>query len=131
MIDPEPTPRFKEPDGPDSPYGTTAVDLRLGNFIQIPRPMSQLVVDLNAPGDVRETLTQISESITMDARGFRLEPRQFILAQTLETVSLKLPQELDGPGSERPVLAARVEGKSSRARFGLLIHFTAPTIHAG
>ena len=24
-----------------------------------------------------------------------------------------------------------VEGKSSRARFGLLVHFTAPTIHAG
>jgi dCTP deaminase len=28
-------------------------------------------------------------------------------------------------------LAARVEGKSSLARCGLLVHFTAPTIHAG
>lgn len=28
-------------------------------------------------------------------------------------------------------MAARIEGKSSRARFGLLVHFTAPTIHAG
>jgi dCTP deaminase len=28
-------------------------------------------------------------------------------------------------------LAARVEGKSSYARCGLLVHFTAPTIHAG
>ena len=46
---------------------------------------------------------------------------------------LPLPLELD-PGSRgrsRPALAARIEGKSSRARFGLLVHFTAPTIHAG
>src|SRR2546423_9049816 len=28
-------------------------------------------------------------------------------------------------------LAARIEGKSSFARCGLLIHFTAPTVHAG
>jgi dCTP deaminase len=28
-------------------------------------------------------------------------------------------------------VAARVEGKSSLARFGLAIHVTAPTIHAG
>jgi dCTP deaminase len=31
----------------------------------------------------------------------------------------------------QPVLAARVEGKSSFARCGLIVHFTAPTIHAG
>ncbi len=29
------------------------------------------------------------------------------------------------------MLAARVEGRSSFARCGLLVHFTAPTIHAG
>lgn len=29
------------------------------------------------------------------------------------------------------VLAARIEGKSSFARCGLLVHFTAPTVHAG
>lgn len=27
--------------------------------------------------------------------------------------------------------AARIKGKSSRARCGLLIHFTAPTVHPG
>jgi len=30
-----------------------------------------------------------------------------------------------------PYLAARIEGKSSRARCGLLVHFTAPTVHPG
>jgi dUTPase len=34
-------------------------------------------------------------------------------------------------GEEGRCLAGRVEGKSSYARCGLLIHFTAPTIHAG
>jgi dCTP deaminase len=29
-----------------------------------------------------------------------------------------------------PVLAARIEGRSSFARCGLLVHFTAPTVHA-
>ena len=44
-----------------------------------------------------------------------------ILGITRERVHLKL-------GSK---LAARVEGRSSLARLGLLVHLTAPTIHAG
>ena len=46
------------------------------------------------------------------------------LAQTLERIGLPIR-----PG--RPVYAARVEGKSSRARLGMLVHFSAPTIHSG
>ncbi|RLT27374.1 MAG: hypothetical protein DWI48_03715 [Chloroflexi bacterium] len=53
----------------------------------------------------------------------------FILSQTLETVHLKHPKDFEGAAVGRPVLSARVEGKSSLARLGLLIHFTAPTIH--
>ncbi len=55
---------------------------------------------------------------------FTLEPRQFVLSQTLETVEFPIKE-----GSVP--LAARVEGRSSWARCGLLVHFTAPTIHAG
>jgi dCTP deaminase len=51
-------------------------------------------------------------------------PGKLVLANTLERVELPIL-----PG--RPSLAARVEGRSSFARCGLLIHFTAPTIHAG
>jgi dCTP deaminase len=53
-----------------------------------------------------------------------LEPGKFLLAQTLEAVTLPIDK---GP----PYLAARIEGKSSRARCGLLVHFTAPTVHPG
>jgi dCTP deaminase len=44
-----------------------------------------------------------------------------VLGITRERVHLK-------PGSR---LAARVEGRSSLARIGLVVHLTAPTIHAG
>jgi dCTP deaminase len=54
-----------------------------------------------------------------------LEPRQFVLGSTLETVGLPII------GGSKTCLAARIEGKSSRARFGLLVHFTAPTVHPG
>ncbi len=54
-----------------------------------------------------------------------LAPGRFILARTHERVGLPLFEDADKS------LAARIEGKSSYARCGLLVHFTAPTIHAG
>ena len=48
-----------------------------------------------------------------------------ILAQTFENVNFPLNSEGE------VTYSARVEGKSSLARCGILIHFTAPTIHAG
>jgi dCTP deaminase len=56
---------------------------------------------------------------------FNLGPRKFVLGRTLERIVLPIPSEGD------TCLAARIEGKSSRARFGLLVHFTAPTVHPG
>lgn len=47
--------------------------------------------------------------------------RMHVLGITRERVNLK-------PGSR---LAARVEGKSGLARIGMIVHLTAPTIHAG
>lgn len=44
----------------------------------------------------------------------------------MERVELPLLEEGKGPS-----LAARVEGKSSYSGCGLLVHFTAPTVHAG
>jgi deoxycytidine triphosphate deaminase len=55
---------------------------------------------------------------------FMLEHGTFVLGKTHERVALPIIE-----GAE--CLAARVEGRSSYSRFGLLMHFTAPTIHAG
>ena len=48
-------------------------------------------------------------------------PNDFVLAWTAETVYLPVTSRF----------AARVEGKSGLARLGLVVHLTAPTIHAG
>jgi len=56
---------------------------------------------------------------------FKLERDQFVLGITHERVHLPIDR------NAATCLAARIEGKSSRARCGLLIHFTAPTVHPG
>jgi dCTP deaminase len=54
-----------------------------------------------------------------------LEPNCLVLGRTSEYVELPILPNFP------TCLAARIEGKSSRARFGILIHFTAPTVHPG
>jgi len=61
--------------------------------------------------------------VQIPASGYVLEPGQFVLGITQERVGLPLVA-----GQQ---LAGRIEGKSSIARCGLLVHFTAPTVHAG
>lgn len=102
-------------------YSTSSVDLRLGNsFIvfDLPSVDSGVFVTLGTsePEQIADrygTQREISSNEHLELR-----PGQFALSYTLERVELPLN------------LAARVEGKSSFARFGLSIHQTAPTIHA-
>src|SRR5205823_3545513 len=46
---------------------------------------------------------------------------RLVLVRTLEYIRLPIQGKL----------AARVEGRSKQARLGMMIHLTAPTIHAG
>ena len=55
----------------------------------------------------------------LQEHGYTLQPGGFVLAETAET--LRLP----------PDLAARVEGKSSLGRLGLVVHMTAGYIDPG
>lgn len=125
IIDPEPRPRLAtdDPSRP-SPYQTSSVDLRLGNEISSFKEGLAINIDL-ARGRFADLFGPNSDTrtITVD-QPYRLSPGKFVLANTLERVELPICE--DGP-----CLAARVEGRSSLARCGLLIHFTAPTIHAG
>ncbi|MDP8289488.1 MAG: dCTP deaminase, partial [Candidatus Susulua stagnicola] len=50
-----------------------------------------------------------------------IKPGAFILARTLEKITLPIDSKI----------AARVEGRSSIARLGLVVHLSAPTIHSG
>ena len=115
VITPEPTPRFPTINQSDCPYDTHSVDLCLAREISIPQPR-QIVVDLTQPGRVADTIARNSRSLTItEEQPYMLKPHHFILGQTLERISLPIDPKRE------TCLAARIEGKSSRARFGVLV----------
>jgi dCTP deaminase len=70
--------------------------------------------------DVREPMEDLTEEVHVkDGEAFILHPGEFVLGSTLERVTL--PDDL----------VARIEGKSSLGRLGLLIHSTAGFVDAG
>jgi dCTP deaminase len=70
--------------------------------------------------DVRQPMDGLTELVEVgDREPFILHPGEFVLGQTLEQVTL--PDDL----------VARLEGKSSLGRLGLLIHSTAGFVDAG
>lgn len=126
IIEPEPYPRLKSTTNDHCPYDTHSVDLRLANEIVVPSG-GQYSYDLSKPGSIAETIKAHStKEVITDDRPFNLAPSKFVLGKTVEWIGLPLPDN-----GSTSCLAARFEGKSSRARFGILVHFTAPTIHPG
>ena len=124
VIDPEPSPRQPTLEE-ECPYQTTAVDLRLS--AEIIRPTGDLPVVIDLRRNRYTALAKASSEpfhLTED-QPFNLTPGKLVLGRTVEEISL--PISHDGT----PCLAARIEGRSSFARCGLLVHFTAPTVHAG
>ena len=117
---------FNPPIG-NTQISASAIDLRLGTvFIHLDKTVKELA---NAGGDIRwyaqetpwkqfEDRFGRREEIRPDGQ-IELPPRKLLLGFVMEYI--KLP----------PTLAGRVEGKSSIARRGLLVHLTAPTIQAG
>ena len=70
--------------------------------------------------DVKEQLDDLTEPVEIDRDGvFLLHPGEFVLGSTAERIGI--PDDLVG----------RLEGKSSLARLGLLIHSTAGFVDAG
>jgi dCTP deaminase len=123
VIDPEPLPRRNEGDV-ECPYHTSSVDLRLGNEISHFRDNLKITIDL-AQDNFADLFGTNSQTHALTAeKPFVLKPGMLVLGRTLERIELPL---ITGA----PCLAARVEGRSSFARCGLLVHFSAPTIHAG
>lgn len=125
LIEPASEPR--DPTDPRCPYDSTSVNLRLGEHLLIAPSREKrlpLAIDLRG-GGVARLLAKAYEArqIPPDSN-YCLEPGAFVLGSTVERVELPLRPD-------RPCLAARVEGKSSFARSGLIVHLTAPTIHAG
>jgi dCTP deaminase len=92
----------------------SSVDVRVDRFFRVFHNARYPFIDVKQP---QEALTELVE-IT-DDEPFILHPGEFVLGSTLEVVSL--PDDL----------VARLEGKSSLGRLGLLIHSTAGFIDPG
>lgn len=115
-IDPEPS---------RDDYTTTAVDLHLGetDFKRWKKPGKgvSLIIDPSQSGFYRDAASFLEDVPRESDGSVVVHPNEFLLALTKERVELP----------EQSRIAARVEGKSSLARIGLVIHLTAPTIHSG
>jgi dCTP deaminase len=92
----------------------SSVDLHVDKFFRVFRNHSQRVIDVK---EDQEELTELVEVVEDSA--LILHPNEFVLGSTLERV--RLPDDL----------VARLEGKSSLGRLGLLIHSTAGFVDAG
>jgi dCTP deaminase len=127
IIDPQPLPLRPNPDNPRyRPCQTTSVNLRLGEEIAFSQEGLAMNIDLRL-GKFPDLFGPNSETRRVAPKQpFSLSPGKLALGRTLERAALPLPAD----GAET-CLAARVEGKSSYARCGLLAHVTAPAIDAG
>ena len=92
----------------------SSVDVRLDRFFRVFENHRYPHID---PAEDQPELTQPVEP--EDDKPFILHPGEFVLGQTLEWV--ELPDDL----------VARLEGKSSLGRLGLLIHSTAGYVDPG
>ena len=92
----------------------SSVDLRIDRHFRVFRNHTLGIID------VKQNLEDLTELVEIDdEEAFILHPGEFVLGTTLERVVI--PTDL----------VARLEGKSSLGRLGLLIHSTAGFVDAG
>jgi dCTP deaminase len=106
----KPKPNLKEQ------LGSSSLDLRLGYTFRYFKHRKQAFVD---PFDPKTTEGMTEEVIISKREPYVIHPNEFVLASTLEWVEWN------------DSLAARVDGRSSLGRLGLVIHSTAGHIDAG
>ncbi len=92
----------------------SSIDVRIANLFRVFRNHTAGVID------VKLDLSELTELIEIPLDGvFMLHPGEFVLGSTHERIAL--PDDL----------VARLEGKSSLGRLGLLIHSTAGYVDPG
>lgn len=106
----KPKPDFKKQLGPCS------IDLRLGNVFNAFRPSQYPYLDLKRGTNFEELMEKIE---IKEGAPFILQPKDFILATTKEELSLSND------------LMARLDGRSSLGRLGVVVHSTAARFDPG
>jgi dCTP deaminase len=100
----------------DIQLGPASVDFRLGEEVRIFNHHTKPYIDPRNP-ETFHNLTQLS--YIKEEEPFVLQPGQFILGITLEEITM--PEDI----------GARIEGRSSWGRLGLIVHSTAGYIDPG
>lgn len=111
-----------EPKPDISMISGVSVDIRLGNEFRVFQEHTAPYIDLSAPkAQVQEAMNAImsDEIHVADGEAFFLHPGELALAVTLESVTL--PDNIVG----------WLDGRSSLARLGLMVHVTAHRIDPG
>ena len=98
----------------DAMIQPSSIDVRLDGLFRVFNNSKYTHIDPKLPQEDLTTLVEVSEN-----EAFVLHPGEFVLGSTYEQVTL--PDDL----------AARLEGKSSLGRLGLLTHSTAGFIDPG
>jgi dCTP deaminase len=92
----------------------SSIDVKIGGLFRVFRNHTARVID------VKEDMSTLTELVEIDDDGvFMLHPGEFVLGSTLERVVV--PDDM----------VARIDGKSSLGRLGLIIHSTAGFIDPG
>ncbi len=104
------------PDLPPEQFGSCSVDFRLGNEFSIFEHSRHPYIDPRDKGAIQDLMRTID---VKDGEPFILQPREFALAITME--SLELDADVLG----------RLEGRSSLGRIGIIVHGTAGLFDPG
>lgn len=105
-----------DPPLPPEQRGSCSVDFRLGNEFSIFEHSRHPFIDLREKGAIQSLMRTIN---VPDGEPFILQPREFALAITQETL------ELDDD------VLGRLEGRSSLGRIGIIVHGTAGLFDPG
>ncbi len=97
--------------------GPSSLDLRLGRFFKVYNHASHAILDPRKP----ETFKDVARMIEIEGpeTPFVVQPGEFVLGVTVEKIKLA------------DNLVARVEGRSSLGRLGIIIHSTAGFVDPG
>lgn len=92
----------------------SSIDVKIGNDFRVFRNHTAKVID------VKQDMTSLTELVEIPDDGvFVLHPGEFVLASTMERIGVPVD------------MVARIDGKSSLGRLGLIIHSTAGFIDPG
>lgn len=111
-----------EPVPDSSMISGVSVDIRLGNEFRVFQDHTAPYIDLSGPkAEVQEAMNSVmsDEIFIPDGEAFFLHPGELALAVTYESVTL--PADIVG----------WLDGRSSLARLGLMVHVTAHRIDPG